>query len=272
MSNGHPVTIFATLVLGSNTASSVSSYSTAFPASNAPDHSPGNRTVLIGGVVGGVLGGVLAAILLIMFLLGFLRRRKANERRHTRDLGMSFFFSASGNLGLIGFNSERKPQPFPVSPTPPFGEDNDKAPLRRSMQPALAGLPSPGATDSQSDLHGHLMTNTSSSLGNDGGALPSSAGAIPRSPPAVLHIVGADSRDSTDDDGTPVSVVPAGKIAAAARARALAGQAPEASVLQRPAIATIEVHPADMYAGRSRISTRISVSDTAPPMYTEQPV
>jgi hypothetical protein len=133
-------------------------------------------------------------------------------------------------------------------------------------------MPSPGDSESHSNIHGHLVTNTSSSLDHDGGALPSSVGTTPRPSAAAIRVVGTDSEDSTDDNGTPVSVMRARKIAAAARAHALTGQAPETSMLQQPAIAVTEVHPADMYAGRSRISTRISLSDTAPPMYTEQPI
>jgi hypothetical protein len=113
------------------------------------------------------------------------------------------------------------------------------------------------------------------------GPFPSSVDATPRPPAATLPIVGADSRDSTDNNGAPVSVVPAGKIAAAARARALAGQVPEASARQRPSVLAIELHPTDtslayglpedQYAdtSRPRISVRMSVPNTAPPLYSE---
>jgi hypothetical protein len=174
-------------------------------------------------------------------------------------------------------------------PSTPASDVNRMAPAAGDVPPSLS---------SESELDLYLTRNADAPINvRDNDAWNTSPIEVQRPVAAPLHVVGGvdtidrDDQHSTatsSDAGTvggfstwaPPAPTAPGKIAAAARARALAGQAAEprvaaisTSTSRLPPIEPVADMPEDRYvnAGNARLSIPLSLADTAPPLYSERP-
>jgi hypothetical protein len=167
--------------------------------------------------------------------------------------------------------------------------------LRRSMPPAAGDVPPSLSLESKLDLG--LVRNTDTLINvrtvPDGKTADSSTVGAQSPVAARLRVVrGVDTIDRDDQDSAatssdtgscagsstwaPPAPTAPGKIAAAARARALASQAAEprmAGAARLPLTEPVPDMPENQYssASNARLSIPFSLADTAPPLYSERP-